>query len=93
MQIQFRHMTLYNCGATYSPKHPENDPACTLVTDVTNTLRLQVYISADCPATMLEAAATAARVSRYAVTPAALAQQCLWATLHVCCLAGKVVSC
>lgn len=41
LKIQFRHMTLYDCGATYNPKHPESNPACTLVTDVQDTLRLQ----------------------------------------------------
>ena len=42
MQIQFRGMVLYDCGATYNPKHPESNPACTRVTDVKDTLRLQV---------------------------------------------------
>lgn len=42
LQIQFKGMVLYDCGATYNPKHPENNPACTRVDDVRDTLRLQV---------------------------------------------------
>lgn len=42
MQIQFKGMTLYDCGVTYNPKHPESNPACTRVTNVQQSLRLQV---------------------------------------------------
>ena len=35
-------MTLYDCGVAYDPKHPENNPACTRVTNVQQSLRLQV---------------------------------------------------
>ena len=44
MQIQFHGMTIYDCGPTYNPKHPERNPACTLVTDVKDTLRFQVML-------------------------------------------------
>ena len=42
MQIQFKNMTIYDCGPTYNPKHPESNPACTRVTNIQDTLRLQV---------------------------------------------------
>ena len=42
MQIQFNGMTLYDCGVTYDPSHPESNPACTRVTNVQQSLRLQV---------------------------------------------------
>ena len=42
VQIQFHGMTIYDCGPTYNPKHPESNPACTLVTNLKDTLRLQV---------------------------------------------------
>lgn len=42
MQIQFMGMTLYDCGVTSNPKHPESDPACTRVVNVQESLRLQV---------------------------------------------------
>lgn len=41
MQIQFNGMTLYDCGVTYDPNHPESNPACTRVTNVQQSLRLQ----------------------------------------------------
>jgi len=42
LQIQFKGMTIYDCGTTYNPKHPENNPACTVVTNLKDSLRLQV---------------------------------------------------
>ena len=42
MQIQFKGMTLYDCGVSYNPNHPESNPACTRVTNVQQSLRLQV---------------------------------------------------
>lgn len=41
LKIQFKGMTIYDCGTTYNPKHPENNPACTVVTNLKDSLRLQ----------------------------------------------------
>ncbi|KAA6416809.1 hypothetical protein WJX79_011032 [Trebouxia sp. C0005] len=41
LKIQFKGMTIYDCGTTYNPKHPETNSACTVVTNLKDSLRLQ----------------------------------------------------
>lgn len=48
LQIQFKGMTIYDCGTTYNPKHPQNNPACTVVTNLKDSLRLQVSYLSTC---------------------------------------------
>jgi hypothetical protein len=43
LKIELRNTTIYNCGDTYSPSNPQNNPACTVIprSQLKDTLRLQ----------------------------------------------------